>query len=219
MPLTLSHVVKKIKLRTAQGDNKIFREVNALSRLSHRYIVRYYTTWLEEAEPTSSNVSSDSGDERSGDSEDQTAGLSMIKTPDEDYDDPTSIDLNDLVLKEDTQTSSFPSIRFTSGDVADDSSDEEESSKHLVEQIKKNRLGLPTPPSLVRRTLYIQMVCFVKHGTTEWLTARLQEYVERQTLKEVNYYCILRLHSALIFIISVLPKVSQKRKLGGSSNR
>ena len=151
-------IVKKIKLRTAQGENKFFREVNALSRLSHRYIVRYYTTWLEESEPTSSNVSSESGDEQSGDSEDQTAGASTSRTPDEDYDNPTSYNMNDLVLREDTQTSSFPSIHFTSGDVADDSSDEEESSKQLVEQMKKSRLGFATPPALVRRTLYIQMV-------------------------------------------------------------
>ena len=149
--------VKKIRLRTAQGDNKIFREVNALSRLSHRYIVRYYTTWLEESEPTSSNVSSDSGDDGSEGSSDHTAGISMNKTPDFD-DDPTSFDINELVLHEDTQTSSFPSIHFTSGDVADDSSDEEESSKQLVEQMKNTRLGFVTPPSLVRRTLYIQMV-------------------------------------------------------------
>ena len=151
-------IVKKIKLRTAQGENKFFREVNALSRLSHRYIVRYYTTWLEESEPTSSNVSSESGDEQSGDSEDQTAGASTSRTPDEDYDNPTSYNMNDLVLREDTQTSSFPSIHFTSGDVADDSSDEEESSKQLVEQMKKSRLGVATPPARVRRTLYIQMV-------------------------------------------------------------
>ncbi|KAI5119391.1 hypothetical protein M0805_005934 [Coniferiporia weirii] len=167
-----NYAVKKIKLRTAQGDNKIFREVNALSRLSHRYIVRYYTTWLEESEPTSSNVSSDSEQDGSGDVDvdDQTAGASIARTAsgEESFNDPTSIDLNDLVLKEDNRTSSFPSIHFTSGDVADDSSDEEEAnSTHLVEQIKQNRLGIVTPPPLVRRTLYIQM-----------------EYVERQTLRE-----------------------------------
>ncbi|THH07416.1 hypothetical protein EW145_g3398 [Phellinidium pouzarii] len=176
-----TYAVKKIRLRTAQGDNKIFREVNALSRLSHRYIVRYYTTWLEESEPTSSNVSSDDSEQSgsegrdrireqsaSDDADDQTAGVSVTKGQEESFKDPTSIDLNDLVLKEENQTSSFPSIHFTSGDVADDSSDEEEvSSKHLVEQIKKNRLGLIAPPPLVKRTLYIQM-----------------EYVERQTLRE-----------------------------------
>ena len=44
-------LVKKIRLKTMQSDTKIFREVNALSRLSHRNIVRYYTTWVETSEP------------------------------------------------------------------------------------------------------------------------------------------------------------------------
>ena len=35
-------VVKKIKLRDV-GNDKIFREVSALSRLNHRFIVRYYS--------------------------------------------------------------------------------------------------------------------------------------------------------------------------------
>ena len=42
--------VKKVRLKSTQSD-KILREVNALSRLSHRNIVRYYTTWVEMAEP------------------------------------------------------------------------------------------------------------------------------------------------------------------------
>ncbi|KAF9445879.1 Serine/threonine-protein kinase [Macrolepiota fuliginosa MF-IS2] len=44
------YAVKKIRLKTQQSDTKIFREVNALSRLSHRFIVRYYTTWVETSE-------------------------------------------------------------------------------------------------------------------------------------------------------------------------
>ncbi|KAL5519904.1 hypothetical protein ACEPAG_1564 [Sanghuangporus baumii] len=164
------YAVKKIKLKPNQADNKIFREVNALSRLSHRYIVRYYTTWLEESEPTSSNASSDSG-RGSDDPEDHTAGAFSASqsngtaTPDsQSFGDPTSIDLNELVTTDDNQTSSFPSIHFTSGDVADDSSDEEDAdSVQLVE--RRNRV-YAAPMTI--RTLYIQM-----------------EYVERQTLKEL----------------------------------
>ncbi|KAF8655998.1 hypothetical protein AX16_002818 [Volvariella volvacea WC 439] len=55
------YAVKKIKLRAFQADTRIFREVNALSRLSHRNIVRYYTTWLETSEPMSTVVSDESG--------------------------------------------------------------------------------------------------------------------------------------------------------------
>ncbi|KAF5387415.1 hypothetical protein D9757_007773 [Collybiopsis confluens] len=40
------YAVKKVRLRTTQSD-KIFCEVNALSRLSHRFIICYYTTWVE----------------------------------------------------------------------------------------------------------------------------------------------------------------------------
>ena len=60
-PDTLSHfaLVKKVRLRTT--DAKIFREIDALSRLSHRNIVRYYTTWVETSETDhSANASDDS---------------------------------------------------------------------------------------------------------------------------------------------------------------
>ena len=39
--------VKKVRLKMEQNDSKIMREVNALSQLNHRFIVRYYTTWIE----------------------------------------------------------------------------------------------------------------------------------------------------------------------------
>ncbi|KAF8345771.1 kinase-like domain-containing protein [Amanita rubescens] len=64
------YAVKKIRLKTLQKDNKIFREVNALSRLSHRFIVRYYTTWVETSEVAleaeSTVASEDEGDEDGG---------------------------------------------------------------------------------------------------------------------------------------------------------
>ncbi|EJC97866.1 uncharacterized protein FOMMEDRAFT_143407 [Fomitiporia mediterranea MF3/22] len=169
-----TYAVKKIKLKAYQPDNKIYREVNALSRLNHRFIVRYYTTWLEESEPTSSTTSSDSG-QGSDDADDQTAGALSSEsngrtttgnnTPDSQiFRDPTTIDLDELMNSEEAQTSSFPSIHFTSGDVAEDSSDEEESaSLQLVERSDRVRAA----PMTVR-TLYIQM-----------------EYVPRQTLKEL----------------------------------
>ncbi len=49
-----------------QSDTKIFREVNALSRLSHRNIVRYYTTWVETYEPSVSAAASASESDSSG---------------------------------------------------------------------------------------------------------------------------------------------------------
>ena len=57
------YAVKKVRLKTQKSDTKIFREVNALSRLSHRFIVRYFTTWVEtnENQTVSSAAPSASG--------------------------------------------------------------------------------------------------------------------------------------------------------------
>ncbi|KAJ2780654.1 eukaryotic translation initiation factor 2-alpha kinase [Coemansia interrupta] len=46
------YAIKKIKLdaRDTEGNKKIFREVTTLSRLHHQNVVRYYTTWVEDAE-------------------------------------------------------------------------------------------------------------------------------------------------------------------------
>jgi len=130
----LPHVaVKKVRLRATKVDNKIFREVNALSRLSHRFIVRYYTTWVELVEPSSTSVSSGSesgAEEASGNSasssptSNSTADgrtsvpnsvrkhkkkrRALIDSPF----DPFSIDLDDLNSASASQ-SSFPSIHFT----------------------------------------------------------------------------------------------------------
>ena len=43
----------------SQSDTKIFRDLNALSRLSHRNIVPYYTTCVETSELQKSTVVSD----------------------------------------------------------------------------------------------------------------------------------------------------------------
>ncbi|KAF5321443.1 hypothetical protein D9619_000083 [Psilocybe cf. subviscida] len=69
------YAVKNIRLKTMQSDTKIFREVNALSRLSHRNIVRYYTTWMETYEPTASTPASDSGMESGTESEDNLTSV------------------------------------------------------------------------------------------------------------------------------------------------
>ena len=43
-----------------QSDSKIPRKVNALSRLSHHFIVCYYTIWVKTAESTFNAASDDS---------------------------------------------------------------------------------------------------------------------------------------------------------------
>ncbi|KAJ7149916.1 hypothetical protein C8R46DRAFT_1306347 [Mycena filopes] len=65
--------VKKI------SDTKIFREVNTLSRLSHRSIVRYFTTLVKATEAVPASTSDDDLDESSG-TED---GFGMLKEKEE----------------------------------------------------------------------------------------------------------------------------------------
>ncbi|KAL6299472.1 kinase-like domain-containing protein [Sparassis latifolia] len=159
------YAVKKIRLRATQSDNRIFREVNALSRLNHRFIVRYYTTWVETSEPTSTTASSDSD----RDTETADGMTSVPKSKGDGSADPFSIDLDDLGSE---SRHSFPSIHFTqSGSVDENDVDTEDSSDEgFGDPFRKEPLSRPetpqTPPAM-SRTLYIQM-----------------EFVERQTLKE-----------------------------------
>ncbi|KAH9956146.1 hypothetical protein BC827DRAFT_1139950 [Russula dissimulans] len=170
------YAVKKVRLQTPNTDNKILREINALSRLSHRFIVRYYTAWFEDSESVSTAVSSDgSGD---GTADGITSALSGVQRRD-DSSDPFCIDLDDLG-SESRSSTSFPSIHFTgSGSDATDSSDgdsdgDETDADDLEEMFEAPGNGsavinvVPrTPPISRPRTLYIQM-----------------EFVERQTLRE-----------------------------------
>lgn len=77
------------------------REVNALSRLNHRFIVRYYTTWIETVEAPSTTASDDS-----------SAGSSTAST--EAGSTPTSghnTDDDETDSEEATNTTSGPSAR------------------------------------------------------------------------------------------------------------
>lgn len=79
------YAVKKVRLKTMQNDNKIMREVNALSRLNHRFIVRYYTTWIEVVEAPSTTVSDDSSAENS-------VATSAVGSEEEEEDDDSTED-------------------------------------------------------------------------------------------------------------------------------
>jgi translation initiation factor 2-alpha kinase 4 len=68
------YAVKKIRLKTQQSDSKIFREVNALSRLSHRFIVRYFTTWVETSENTNPASAAPSASELSSSADESGGG-------------------------------------------------------------------------------------------------------------------------------------------------
>ena len=155
--------MKKIRLLPTQKDNKIFREVNALSRLSHRFIVRYYTTWLETSEPTSGHASSGSDSDDTDDSKDGArTSVAGSTRGDEDTMDPFSIDLDDIGSG--GQSFSFPSIHFSTTGVGGEDGDEEDDDSDdgggLVQLFEQNRIssGTSTPVSAGQRTLYIQMV-------------------------------------------------------------
>lgn len=175
-------LVKKIKLKASanggkpgefdrgdKNDRKIFREVNALSRLSHRYIVRYFTTWVEESFSPTSNVPSDSDSDDDG----TAAGLSPSSSRErtrtarieELPEDPFSVDLSDLGIT--SGGTSFPSVYFTSGDVMSGSEDEgtDEEDEQAITNIRSSKNVRPSASSnakpqgpLKLRTLYIQMV-------------------------------------------------------------
>ncbi|TFY68401.1 hypothetical protein EVJ58_g1031 [Rhodofomes roseus] len=161
------YAVKKIRLRASQSDSKIFREVNALSRLNHRFIVRYYTTWVETSEPASTAVSSESDRETATDG-DTSVPDSRSRGSDGD---PFTVDLDDIGSG---SRHSFPSIHFTRSGSADPEKGSESSGESEGEEAfrslflaESNGFVPESPAPAVSRTLYIQM-----------------EYVERQTLKE-----------------------------------
>ncbi|KAJ7650439.1 kinase-like domain-containing protein [Roridomyces roridus] len=168
------YAVKKVRLSsTTRTDTKIFREVNALSRLSHRFIVRYFTTWVETAEAASAAVSDESGTE-SG-TEDGTSVPTLSESRSRiSSSDHITFDLDDLDDVGSGSRSSFPSIHFSrsSSPRTDDGEGEEsENESDGLDVAFEEDMSLDkspaTPPLVVSRTLYIQM-----------------EFVERQTLKE-----------------------------------
>jgi translation initiation factor 2-alpha kinase 4 len=156
MLLTFStdHLVKKIRLKTMQSDTKIFREVNALSRLSHRNIVRYDTTWVETSEPQSSVASDDSSAEFAT----EDGRTSVPETNErhlpinggfyiniEDFDDLSG------------SRSSFPSIHFGRSSSPGTTSGEDSSEDDGFGSLFRSASSGSAPPTL-SRTLYIQMV-------------------------------------------------------------
>lgn len=154
--LTILLQVKKIKLlQNTQDDEKIFREVKLLSRLQHRHIVRYYTTWLETPDRSASESSSN----RDGSSE---AGSEETSRQQDIEDDPFAIDLDDLTSRSQSKSTSFPSIHFSRGSserlssMDDPDSGSEVGSGSLSPVLSRYTEKQALPSS--QRILYIQMV-------------------------------------------------------------
>lgn len=198
--------VKKIKLQGGRksADEKILREVSALRLLSHRYIVRYYTTWTEIAAPPS-RANSDSDSDSDGSDTDTVDGITSFpnsksrssRSWSNNSENLLSIDLNDFGSGPNSNRS-FPNVHFgyADGTSAEGSSDEEvasEDENHLrVDPIKTPKaltVGNFTPQQKLlsgdsQVTLYIQMVCPFGVLYISVLNLRQQEFVERQTLRE-----------------------------------
>lgn len=157
---SIDHLVKKIRLRTMQSDTKIFREVNALSRLSHRNIVRYYTTWVETSDPESTVASDDSSSEFvTEDGRTSVPETSERHLPINGGFYINIEDFDDLSVSR----SSFPSIHFgrsSSPGTSGEDSSEDDGFGSLFRSASSGSPPLAAPPTLAR-TLYIQMVrCF-----------------------------------------------------------
>lgn len=199
-----SVAVKRIKLQGGKksADEKILREVSALRLLSHRYIVRYYTTWTEIAAPPSRANSDSDSDDSDTDTVDGITSFPNSKSRSSrswsnNSENLLSIDLNDFGSNP-SSNRSFPNVHFgyTDATNAEGSSDEEiasEDENHLgVDPIKTPKaltVGSFTPQQkLLSRdsqvTLYIQMVCSFGARYISVLNLHQQEFVERQTLRE-----------------------------------
>lgn len=104
---------EKIKLRPEDNVNRVLREVNSLSRVSHQYIVRYYSCWLEEVGPPEPISAGD-----------ETMTASTISSESEDI---FAVNFDDLSVsrRDHSRSASFPRIRFAGSD--DDDEDEDDS--------------------------------------------------------------------------------------------
>ncbi|KAJ1966263.1 eukaryotic translation initiation factor 2-alpha kinase, partial [Dispira parvispora] len=121
------YAVKKIKLdpRDVEMNRKILREVSTLSRLHHEFVVRYYTTWYEDANgewddhPSSSegfhttdgfSMSESEGASFTSSNLSSEGNESMSDEDDEAI--PTTSFHNDLLFVDESHSKSVPGIHF-----------------------------------------------------------------------------------------------------------
>ena len=110
-------------------NDKIFREVSALSRLNHRFIVRYYTTWVETSDAPSLPILGSESEDSDMTEQTTTGPTSKPKaSTDSSEEHFTTFDLRDLDVSVSMSrtNSTFPSIHFarTSSQSADDETGE-----------------------------------------------------------------------------------------------
>ncbi|WVQ95416.1 hypothetical protein IAU59_002513 [Kwoniella sp. CBS 9459] len=179
-----SYAIKKIKLRPEDNEQKVYREVNNLSRVNHQHIVRYYSCWLEDANPPQLTPTAD----------DSTPGPA-VRNSSSTEEDIFALNFDDASFshRDQSRSASFPRIRF-----ADDSDEEEEesvdSSENSDTESDSSGASTAADPSDVRgRALRIPMPSKRSESVTDATTddgmvQRIlyiqMEFVEKQTLRE-----------------------------------
>ncbi len=192
---------EKVKLRPEDDVQRVLREVNALSRVSHQYIVRYYSCWLEDVGlPDGPMGDDDSAIQSSVNS--SNVNSSNVSSESDIF----AVNFNDfdksMSRRDHSKSASFPRIRFADDDDDDDDedSDEDESSddesdssgwasEHTVADpsasVPKNGRAQPlaiSKPSTKPSTSYtgttdnddsVQRILYIQ-----------MEFVEKQTLRE-----------------------------------
>ncbi|WVR08793.1 hypothetical protein IAU60_005851 [Kwoniella sp. DSM 27419] len=209
-----SYAIKKVKLRPEDNEQKVYREVNNLSRVNHQHIVRYYSCWLEDANPPQLTPTAD----------DSTPGpaVTSASTQEEDI---FALNFDDASFsrRDQSRSASFPRIRFADGSDSDedddsdtssesgqyrrsrvssrDSSDSDDSDASTAADPSEARgraMTIPIPPKpslsltdattddgMVQRILYIQMEFVEKQTLREAITAGLTEDEVWRLLRQV----------------------------------
>ncbi|KAG8989771.1 hypothetical protein FRB90_002076, partial [Tulasnella sp. 427] len=137
------YAVKKIKLR-GENDGKIYREVNALSRLNHRFIVRYHTTWIESTGVSGFESPTESGESSAAEMTNgiNSALINGTSKPGRRRNGPIfrrELSLDDGSFSGSLNTStSFPSIRFGHSEDGESDDENEDDEAEAVEQDGEN---------------------------------------------------------------------------------
>nr|ODN99778.1 PEK/GCN2 protein kinase [Cryptococcus depauperatus CBS 7855] len=195
------YAIKKVKLRPEDNEQKVYREVNNLSRVNHQHIVRYYGCWLEANTPEYTPMIGEAI------SDGHSMGKGTANQQDEDI---FAVNFDDFSVsrRDQSRSATFPQIRFTNEDEDDDgsnddlSNDSDDSSdlnstgssvvtvdpSHVKGRIQssatdKSDKHLASYSALTRsidgenvqRVLYIQMEFVEKQTLREAITAGLTE--------------------------------------------
>ncbi|TPX61382.1 hypothetical protein SpCBS45565_g07286 [Spizellomyces sp. 'palustris'] len=160
------YAIKKIRLdpRNREGNKRILREVQTLSRLHHQFVVRYYQAWFEDA---AGETWHDDSEDLESDS-DSEGGESAIS--DDEHDSIEASFENDWLTFKET-SKSYPSVSISFGHGGDHNTSSEAEPMEDDED-SHDESASPSTDSLSRssshRVLYIQM-----------------EYCENKTLRDV----------------------------------